>query len=109
MNAQPIIAPENCCLIPSFAGLTFAQQLQDRGYKISGSKGLLEQNAAGNALRFPSVGSRARDVDDRKYRIDLTRGARYFPAIDPAKQSDIGYQRAIATAVAFEESNSLLA
>ena len=96
-------------LMLRFVARFLIEQLLDDRDEISGRKGLLEQNASGHALHFPPFGRSSRDVDNRNGRIDPARGARHFPAVDPAKQSDIRNQRAIVAAIAFEERHGLLA
>ena len=109
MNAQPTIVPPNTLrAILRFAARSVVQKPPENRYQFGRRKGLPEQDAAGHALRFPALGRRPGDVNDWQIGIDPARGARDFPAVDPAEQPDIHDQRAIVAEIDLEESNSLL-
>jgi len=54
-------------------------------------------------VRGPLVGMCSGDVEDGKFRVDLSGSLRDFPAIDPAPQIDVGNKRAILVLVSFEK------
>ena len=75
--------------------MPFVEKLRNGRHQLFGRKGLDQQDAVGHAQHGPISRRRAGDVDDRKFRVDFTRGLRHAPAVKPPQQPDVGDQRRV--------------
>jgi hypothetical protein len=87
-------------------------RVQERRYRrdqLGRSEWLGQQNAVGHAARSPLVGMGSGDVDDGKFRVDLSGLPGDLPAIHFAPEIDVRHQRAIRAGPAPEQRDRFLA
>ena len=72
------------------------QELRDGGHELCRRKRLFEQDAVGDAMRGPLIGSRPRHIDDGKSRVYFPDLPCQFPTVQFAIDVDVGHERSIS-------------